>query len=111
MADAPAARQERLLHFGLTGARRFYYFNVFYACLYGDRTTREDNDVLSSALAELDAMVGCAASERHWLPDARVRPPPSRFRNMKLEFALELSGAQENKSIPLHPPWFHCIGR
>lgn len=56
--------QERLLHFGLTGARRFYYFNVFYSCLYGDRTTHEDNDIMSSALAELDAMVGCAVNER-----------------------------------------------
>ena len=45
--------QERILHFGLTGAARIYYFTVFYVCIYGKRATHEDDDAMSATLAEL----------------------------------------------------------
>ena len=64
--------QERVLHFALSGAARFYLFSVFYECLYGDRTTHADNDVLSAVLSELDVLVGCSQPERRWLPDSRA---------------------------------------
>lgn len=50
--------QERVLHYGLTGAARFYYFNVFYECVYGKRSTHEDDDAMSASLAELDLVIG-----------------------------------------------------
>ena len=62
--------QERVLHFGLTGAARYYYFNVFYECVYGKRSTHEDDDAMSASLAELDVVIGCPASERRWIPDS-----------------------------------------
>jgi hypothetical protein len=89
--------QERILHYGLIGAARIYYFNVFYGptpaccacnpcspsrarrliksvcgaseCVYFKRATHKDDDAMSATMAELQTVVGCAASERQWLED------------------------------------------
>ena len=47
-------------------------YNVFYECVYGKRSTHEDDDAMSSSLAELDIVIGCAAKERKWIPDQSI---------------------------------------
>jgi hypothetical protein len=64
--------EERVLHYGLTGAARFYYFNVFFECIYSKRSTHEDDDAMSASLAELDLVIGCPAAERRWIPDSSL---------------------------------------
>jgi hypothetical protein len=64
--------EERVLHYGLTGAARFYYFNVFFECVYSKRSTHEDDDAMSASLAELDIVIGCPAAERRWIPDSSL---------------------------------------
>lgn len=64
--------QERVLHFGMAGAARYYYFNVFYECVYNKRSTHEDDDAMSATLAELDIVIGCPDVDRRWITDTAL---------------------------------------
>ena len=63
--------QEQLLHMAIMGAPRFYLFSCWDECIYGSRTTRDDYEVMSAVLKELDLVIGCGASERKWIVDPR----------------------------------------
>ena len=90
--------QERILHFGLTGAARFYYFNVFYECIYFKRATHADDDAMSATLAELETVVGCDAKERRWIPDAST-PWASSF----ILSGMEVGTAQSRRAWRFSP--------
>ena len=93
---------ERVLHYGMTGAARFYYYNVFYECTYGKRSTHEDDDAMSSSLAELDIVIGCGVKERRWIPDQSVGWG-SDFILSGMEVGSERRAWRFTPSLPISP--------
>ena len=92
---------------GLIGAARFYYFNVFYECVYAKRSTHEDDDAMSSSMAELDLVIGCGASERSWIQD-EAHGWKSNFILTGMEVGLERRAWRFTPSLPLQ---LGCVSR
>ena len=63
--------QEKIIHAGLLGASKFYYYNVWAERGYGQRTTADDDAVFSATLGALEAAVG--SPNRRWVIDESPR--------------------------------------
>eukprot|EP01052_Picozoa_sp_SAG31_P040397 SAG31_NODE_5839_length_2301_cov_3.156222_1_plen_60_part_10 len=50
--------QEQLIHMAVMGAPRFYLFSSWDECIYGSRTTRDDYEVMTAVLNQLDQVIG-----------------------------------------------------
>ena len=99
--------EELIFQFALIGARGLLLFNPWFDYLSsakGPRATMEDYEALSSALSELDAVVGCDGA--HWVEDGSAL----RFEDGFMLNAMDVgSGAGQKRVWRLtlmaqHPP-------